>query len=112
MSLKKIVIHNVFTIMWILVFAIDKVGELLGCDYFGHYEWQRIGWLILYYITQYIVWPCDILFIAKDGVIRIDVFWAFVLGSIVSLVTCIAADFLLRKLLWNKIGKKIEKQQG
>jgi len=106
MSIKKIIIYNLFTSAWVFVFVLGYIGYLLGWDYYGHYEWQKLGWFIHYYIGQYIVWPCDILFVTKEGAIRIDVFWARTLGSIISLATYIVADFLLRRLLWRKIEKR------
>ena len=104
--IKKIILHNLFTSAWVFVFVLCIIGYLLGCDYFGHYEWQKLGWFILYYVDQYIVWPCDILFVTKEGIFRINYYLVIVLTHMISLTTYIAVDFLLRRLVWRRIEKR------
>jgi len=82
------------------------MARLLGCEYFGNYQWQRQVWFILYYVSQYIVWPYEYLFVTAEGIFRIDIVWVEIITATITLIIYITLDFLLRRLVWRKIEKR------
>jgi len=99
-----LIVRNICTSIWLLVLVLCLLGIMLGCNYGAGNLWQGLGFYILYFISTYISWPSSF-FITKEGHFLLDSHWHAILTVTISLGTCIAIDFLLRKFLWNKIQK-------
>jgi hypothetical protein len=92
-EIGRLIERNVFTFLWLFFFLSFPLGYLIGFDYFGS-EWQSTGFFYLYYASKYIVWPTHFLFSGGAE--------AYILSCLCSLTVCIIADFLWRKIFWNK----------
>lgn len=113
MKIKKLLICNVFTSLWLLVVALNFLGYWLGCSYYeARYAWQWWWWRILFYINHNIMfWPKRINFFTsffynKEGLLCVNRLLFIAISLMISLISCIVIDFLLRKFLWNRIGTK------
>jgi hypothetical protein len=112
MKIKKLLIGNVFTCLWLLEIALNFLGYWLGCGYYTqHGSWQWWWWRILFFINHNIMfWPKRIPFFENffgdaEGLFYIGRLWFHAVSLLISFGSCILVDFMLRKFLWNKIGK-------
>jgi len=105
MKIKKLLLCNIFSFIWLLVQGLCALCVLLGASYDTASSWQFLGFLIVYYASRYVNWPTGLFFVTSEGNFLLDSPWRGILSLIISLGTCIAVDFLLRKFLWNKIQK-------
>jgi hypothetical protein len=107
MKIGKLILRNVLTLTWLLLLILSFVGEffpILAPD------WEWLGWFKIHFAYHYILWPGDLSFftgrrwyVSASSTCEL---MELILPLIISLLTCIVADFLLRKFLWNKMNNK------
>lgn len=95
MKIGRLIERNVFTFLWL--FFLTSILLICLFTFREEYVNEDATFIYYYYAGHYMFWPSA--FLLKH---KIDTVWDLIIAFAISLPSFIAADFLWRKIFWNK----------
>jgi hypothetical protein len=103
MKIGRVIERNVFVFLWLFFFISTLLVSFFHTFIFREEYWKEDAkFLYCWYAGKYMFWPHEFLFKQEMGTYLLGPVLDVVIIGAISLTSFIAADFLWRKIFWNK----------